>query len=230
MRVESLKSAGNPPDLDTCEMSVIRRSIFFSRFEVPFDQERGGFGMRKRTIYLSLGVLCATAIMIAPAQGQASTAPTSVTLSYESPNFVGTVSSPNPDCEPGRTVTLFERQVGGGAEAVGSTTSGAGGDFSIAQPGADGQYYVGVSARQLPGGYGADSCQAAQSETAPAGSGVLGGLQEDDDDDDDDDGDGGATAGLPFTGTGGIVGFTLLSLLLIGLGLTLVRRNRRTTA
>jgi LPXTG-motif cell wall-anchored protein len=183
----------------------------------------GFLEMPKRTIYLILGMLCALAAMIAPAQAQ-TTAPTSVTLSYESPNFVGTVSSPNPACEPGRTVTLFERQVGGGAEAVGSTTSGAGGDFSIPQPGADGQYFVGVSARQLPGGYGADSCQAAQSETVPAGSGVLGGLQEDDDDAAADD----AAAGdLPFTGTAGIVGFTALGALLVGAGLLILRRNRR---
>ncbi|MGH2798773.1 MAG: LPXTG cell wall anchor domain-containing protein [Thermoleophilaceae bacterium] len=179
--------------------------------------------MTKRTTYLILGALLALAAMATPALAQ-TTAPTSVSLSYEDPNFVGTVSSPNPDCEPGRSVTLFERQVGGGAEAVGSTTSQPGGDFSIPQPGADGQYFVTVSARQLPDGYGAGSCEAAQSETVPAGSGILGGAQEDDDDDD-------AAAGLPFTGTAGIVGFTALGALLVGAGLLMVRRNRaRSTA
>jgi hypothetical protein len=185
--------------------------------------------MKKRATYLILGVMAALVVVPATAQAQVSSAPTSVTLRYESPNFVGTVSSPNPDCEPGRQVTLFERQVGGGAEAVGGTTTDAGGNFSIPQPGADGQFFVTVSARNLPGGYGqVDSCEGAQSETAPAGSGILGGSDEDDDGDDDggiageDDGDG---AGLPFTGSE-LGAFAALSLALIGAGALLVRRNR----
>ena len=135
---------------------------------------------------------------------------------------------------PGRQVTLFERQVGGGAEAVGGTTTDADGNFSIPQPGADGQYYVTVSARNLPGGGYAevDSCEGARSEDVPAGSGEIGGAGEDDDDDDgdeggiagDDDGDG---AGLPFTGSE-LGAFAALSLALIGAGALLVRRNRMT--
>jgi len=170
-----------------------------------------------------LGMLMASAV-VGPAFGQTSSAPTSVTLSYESPDFVGTVSSQNPDCVPGRQVTLFERQVGGGAEAVGATTTSGDGSFSIPQPGADGQYYVTVSARQLPGGYGqSDFCQGTRSDTVPAGSGVLGGTDEDDDDEDAD----GGIGSLPFTGAQGVVQLTALSLLLIGLGLVLVRRSRR---
>lgn len=135
---------------------------------------------------------------------------------------------------PGRQVTLFERQVGGGAEAVGGTTTDADGNFSIPQPGADGQYYVTVSARNLPGGYAqVDSCEGARSEDVPAGSGEIGGAGEDDDGDDgDDDGgiageDDGDAPGLPFTGSE-LGAFAALSLALIGAGALLVRRNRMT--
>jgi len=190
--------------------------------------------MKKRATYLILSVMAALVVVPATAQAQVSTAPTSVTLRYESPNFVGTVSSPEPDCVPGRQVTLFERQVGGGAEAVGGTTTDADGNFSIPQPGADGQYYVTVSARNLPGGGYAevDSCEGARSEDVPAGSGEIGGAGEDDDDDDDDDGgiageDDGDGAGLPFTGSE-LGAFAALSLALIGAGALLVRRNRMT--
>ena len=190
--------------------------------------------MKKRATYLILGVMAALVVVPATAQAQVSTAPTSVTLRYESPNFVGTVSSPEPDCVPGRQVTLFERQVGGGAEAVGGTTTDADGNFSIPQPGADGQYYVTVSARNLPGGYAqVDSCEGARSEDVPAGSGEIGGAGEDDDGDDgDDDGgiageDDGDGAGLPFTGSE-LGAFAALSLALIGAGALLVRRNRMT--
>lgn len=187
--------------------------------------------MKKRATYLILGVMAALVVVPATAQAQVSTAPTSVTLRYESPNFVGTVSSPNPDCEPGRQVTLFERQVDGGAEAVGGTTTDADGNFSIPLPGADGQFFVTVSRRDI-GGYGQlDSCEGAQSEDAPAGSGIIGGSLDDDDDDDDDGGiageDDGDGAGLPFTGSE-LGAFAALSLALIGAGALLVRRNRMT--
>jgi len=117
--------------------------------------------MKKRATYLILGVMAALVVVPATAQAQVSSAPTSVTLRYESPNFVGTVPSPNPDCEPDRQVTLIERQVGGGAEAVGGGTTDADGNFSIPLPGADGQFFVTVSRRDI-GGYGQlDSCEGA---------------------------------------------------------------------
>jgi len=161
--------------------------------------------------------MAALVVVPATAQAQVSSAPTSVTLRYESPNFVGTVPSPNPDCEPDRQVTLIEHQVGGGAEAVGGGTTDADGNFSIPLPGADGQFFVTVSRRDI-GGYGQlDSCEGAQSDVARAGSSILGGS-------DEDNGDG---AGLPFTGSE-LGAFAALSLALIGAGALLVRRNRMT--
>lgn len=146
---------------------------------------------------------------------------THVTLSYDGTNFTGTVSSQNSACVPGRTVTLFERQPGGGATAVGSTTTDGSGNFTIPQPGADGLYFVTVSAGNLGGGYGhSHVCDGAESRTVPAGSGVLGGSQ--------GNGNGGGVAGaggtLPFTGAE-IAGFVVVAFLLIALGTVLVRRR-----
>nr|MBA2600674.1 hypothetical protein [Actinomycetota bacterium] len=149
---------------------------------------------------------------------------TPVTLSYDGTNFTGYVSSQNSACVPGRTVTLFERQPGGGATAVGSTTTDGSGNFTIPQPGADGLYFVTVSAGNLGGGYGhSHVCNGAESRTVPAGSGVLGGSQG------NGNGNGGggvAGAGgtLPFTGAE-IAGFVVVAFLLIALGTVLVRRR-----
>jgi len=169
---------------------------------------------------LSLGLIMTTS----PAQAHARTFSTSVSLSYDGTNFVGQVSSESSDCVPDRLVTLFERQIGGGAVAVGSDSTDSSGNFSIPQPGADGQYHVTVSAENLDGGYNhSHSCAGAQSEAEPAGSGILGGSEEE-----DDDGDvaGAAEDTLPGTGAQGVIAFTALAVALIAAGLVLVRRYR----
>ncbi len=182
--------------------------------------------MIKRSAVVVLAALLGLLVLQSTALAHHRTFPTHVSLDYAAPNFVGTVSSSNSACVSSREVVLYERQRGGGSLPVGSATTDASGNFSIAQPGADGRYYVTVSARNLSGGYShSHTCDGARSSTTPAGSGVLGGRQA-------TDGNGGvagtgtgAGSGLPFTGVA-IGGFVVTGLALIGLGTVLARRRR----
>lgn len=179
-------------------------------------------GMARRITALLFGVLLGTLMLQGVATAHNRHFPTQVSLSYDGTNFTGTVSSSNSACVP-RQVTLFERQLGGGATPVGSDTTDGSGDFTIPQPGADGLYFVTVSASNLGGGYGhSHVCNGAQSRTVPAGSGVLGGSLGNG----DDNGNGGGVLGgtLPSTGAA-ITGFAAVALLLIALGIVLVRRR-----
>ena len=186
----------------------------------------------RRSAVVVLAALLGLLVLQSTALGHNRRFSTRVSLAYNSPNFVGTVSSNNSSCASSREVVLYERQRGGGALPVGSDTTDAGGNFSIAQPGADGQYFVSVSARVLGGGYAhSHTCNGARSSSMPAGSGVLGGrLTTGGNGGIGGAGTGGAAgagSGLPLTGIA-IGGFVATGLALIGLGTVLARRRRST--
>ena len=183
--------------------------------------------MGKRAGFFALTLLLGLVVATSPAQAHARKFPTQVSLSYDGTTFSGQVSSTNPDCVPGRQVTLFQRARGGDDVAQAITTTDGDGNYSFALPDENGLFYVQVSAMNIPGGYQhSHTCNGAQSRTVKAGDGGVLGAGLEQGGDDGADVSGAAEDALPGTGARGVIAFTALGAALIAAGLVLVRRYR----
>ena len=88
----------------------------------------------------------------------------SVSISYEPPNFEGQVSSERDRCERGRSVSVFKKR-DGADRLIGTDTTNDSGFYSVNKPGARGRFYA-VVAREVFGGYGhRHVCEADTSNT-----------------------------------------------------------------
>jgi len=126
-----------------------------------------GMALRRSGMALLLAVgLCLG--WTTSAVAQASSSPSTITLTYDGTNFRGTVDSPNAACRSGRLVTVFREQ-GDNDASMGTAFTDASGNYSLASPGANGQFYAVVSATSS-GGYGSTTtCEAATSNVVTVG-------------------------------------------------------------
>ena len=122
-------------------------------------------GARRKLVVGTIGVLAAGGGLLAlgPAAASGATHASSVSLQYVPGHhqFQGKVKSDTPDCEIGRSVTLFAKTAGHHT-AVGSAHTNYHGFYKIGFPLTPGVYYATARSMTLPG-YSNTVCERATS-------------------------------------------------------------------
>ena len=122
-------------------------------------------GARRKLMVGAAGVLAAGGglLVLGPAAASGSTHASTITLHYVSgqTSFQGRVKSDTPDCEIGRSVTLFAKTAGHHT-AVGSAHTNYHGFYKIGFPLTPGVYYATARSMTLPG-YSNTVCERATS-------------------------------------------------------------------